>query len=53
MRMPLPDAIIAIWAPFAVLFTQPVWLRLQPTLAVLALLVAVPPFMARALALPK
>jgi hypothetical protein len=25
MMRPLPEAIIAIWAPFAALFTQPVW----------------------------
>ena len=29
MMMPLPEAIIAIWAPFAVLFTQPVWHHVQ------------------------
>jgi len=27
--MPLPEAIIAIWAPFAALFTQPVWHHVQ------------------------
>ena len=25
MLMPLPETIIAVWAPFAALFTQPVW----------------------------
>jgi hypothetical protein len=25
MLMPLPEAILAVWAPFAALFTQPVW----------------------------
>ena len=25
MLMPLPETIIAVWAPFAVRFTQPVW----------------------------
>jgi hypothetical protein len=29
MMMPLPEAIIAIWAPFAALFTQPVWRHVQ------------------------
>src|SRR5512144_2530268 len=29
MTMPLPEAIIAIWAPFAALFTQPVWCHMQ------------------------
>jgi len=29
MMMPLPEAIIAIWAPFAALFTQPVWHHVQ------------------------
>jgi hypothetical protein len=29
MVMPLPAAIIAIWAPFAALFTQPVWRHVQ------------------------
>jgi hypothetical protein len=29
MMMPLPEAMIAIWAPFAVLFTQPVWHHVQ------------------------
>jgi hypothetical protein len=29
MMMPLPEAIIAIWAPFAALFTQPVWCHRQ------------------------
>ena len=27
--MPLPEAIIAIWAPFAALFTQPVWCHVR------------------------
>jgi hypothetical protein len=29
MLMPLPEAIIAVWAPFAALFTQPVWRQVQ------------------------
>lgn len=29
MLMSLPEAIIAIWAPFAALFTQPVWCHMQ------------------------
>ncbi len=29
MMMPLPEAIIAIWAPFAALFTQPIWHHVQ------------------------
>jgi hypothetical protein len=29
MMMPLPEAIIAIWTPFAALFTQPVWCHVQ------------------------
>ena len=29
MMMPLPAAIIAIWGPFAALFTQPVWRHVQ------------------------
>ena len=29
MMMPLPEAIIAVLAPFAVLFTQPVWRHVQ------------------------
>lgn len=29
MTMPLPEAMIAIWAPFAALFTQPVWCHMQ------------------------
>ncbi len=29
MMMPLPEAIIAVWAPFAVLFTQPVSCHIQ------------------------
>lgn len=29
MMMPLPEAMIAIWAPFAALFTQPVWRHVQ------------------------
>jgi hypothetical protein len=29
MRMPLPETIITVWAPFAVLFTQPVWHHVQ------------------------
>ena len=29
MMMPLPEAIITIWAPFAALFTQPVWHHVQ------------------------
>ena len=29
MRMPPSDVIIAIWAPFAALFTQPVWRHVQ------------------------
>jgi hypothetical protein len=29
MLMPLPEAMIAVWAPFAALFTQPVWHHVQ------------------------
>ncbi|HYQ93064.1 MAG TPA: transposase [Candidatus Competibacteraceae bacterium] len=29
MMMPLPEAIIALWTPFAALFTQPVWCHVQ------------------------
>ena len=29
MLMPLPETIIAVWAPFAALFTQPVWHHVQ------------------------
>ena len=29
MLLPLPEAIITIWAPFAALFTQPVWHHVQ------------------------
>ena len=29
MMMPLPEAMIAIWAPFAALFTPPVWRPVQ------------------------
>ncbi len=29
MMMPLPETIIAVWAPFAALFTQPVWCHVQ------------------------
>jgi len=29
MMMPLPEAIITIWAPFAAIFTQPVWHHVQ------------------------
>jgi hypothetical protein len=29
MLMPLPEAIIAVWAPFAALFTQPVWCHVR------------------------
>jgi hypothetical protein len=29
MLMPLPEAIIAVWVPFAALFTQPVWRQVQ------------------------
>jgi hypothetical protein len=29
MLMPLPETIIAVWAPFAALFTQPVWCHVQ------------------------
>ncbi len=29
MMMPLPEAIIAVWVPFAALFTQPVWHHVQ------------------------
>ena len=29
MMMPLPEAMIAVWAPFAALFTQPVWHHVQ------------------------
>ena len=29
MMMPLPEAMIAILAPFAVLFTRPVWRHVQ------------------------
>ena len=29
MMMPLPEAIIAVWGPFAALFTQPVWHHVQ------------------------
>lgn len=29
MTMPLPEAIIAVWAPFAALFTQPMWRHMQ------------------------
>ena len=29
MLMPLPETMIAVWAPFAALFTQPVWHHVQ------------------------
>ncbi len=29
MLMPLPETMIAVWAPFAALFTQPVWRHVQ------------------------
>ena len=29
MTMPLPEAIIAVWAPFAALFTQRMWRHVQ------------------------
>ena len=29
MLMPLPEAIIAVWVPFAALLTQPVWRSLS------------------------
>jgi hypothetical protein len=29
MKRLLPEVMIAVWAPFATLFTQPVWRHLQ------------------------